>query len=78
MNKFHCIPHCFDVFIIIYNCPINRTSHKYCKHRENINKDVAHWVTSCGRRYYAEPCEILTSAISSLSLKIFLSIIIFY
>ena len=35
-NKFHCIPHCLDVFIIIYSCPINRTSHKYCKHTKRI------------------------------------------
>ena len=34
-NKFH-IPYCLDVFIIIYSCPINRTSHKYCKHTERI------------------------------------------
>ena len=35
-DKFHCIPHCLNVFIIIYSYPINRTSHKYCKHIERI------------------------------------------
>ena len=36
-NKFHCIPHCLNVSIIIYSFPINRTSHKYCKHTERIS-----------------------------------------
>ena len=35
-NKFYCISHCLYVFIIIYRCPINRASHKYCKHIEKI------------------------------------------
>ena len=34
-NKFHCIPHCLDVFII-YHCFINKTSHKYCKYKNKI------------------------------------------
>ena len=37
-NKFHSISHCLDVFIIIYNYPINRISHKYCKHTQRIIK----------------------------------------
>ena len=39
-NKFYCIPHYLDIFIIVYSYPINKTSHKYCKHKENINKDA--------------------------------------
>ena len=30
-------------------------------HRNNINKDVVYWATSCRRRHYAEPHETLTS-----------------
>ena len=44
--------------------------HSKKSHRENINKDVTHWTTSCECRYYAEPRETLV--------VIHLSIIVFH
>ena len=64
MNKFHCIPHYLDVFIIIYSCPINRTPHKYCKYWGRISSTCwhhcwAHLVTlaSPGPRHWLFYCS---------------------